>query len=391
MRGQTRSFRSLFAGAFLLVGVSALFAASVDLNNDGTVSIADYAIFRSCLQGVDVPVGDAQCADAHFDADSDIDLADFSKFQLRYHPGMVGNFCDSPIDASDGTVAFSTMGATTDGPVEPLCNFFGNSQVSNDIWFCYTATCSGEAAVSLCGSDYDTKLAVYDGCGCPTAGALACNDDGCGSDITDLQSRISLTMEAGHQYGIRVGGFVASSGDGILTIRCGNTDTCAPSAGDCFTGNAGGQPGCNDVNCCHETCGVDQFCCDVNWDDYCAGEATGLCTGNFASCTASAGDCHATQITPGCNDSGCCNTVCGFDPFCCLTVWDDDCVIEANGSCFFTCTPDAGDCLSGHPGPGCNDSTCCQKVCGPPNNDTFCCDTQWDSQCAGEAFGLCGQ
>ncbi|MBI1826253.1 MAG: DUF4215 domain-containing protein [Planctomycetes bacterium] len=176
-------------------------------------------------------------------------------------------------------------------------------------------------------------------------------------------------------------------GNGTLTIRCGNADSCIAGAGDCFTGHVENAPGCNDSTCCHETCGLDQFCCDVTWDDYCASEATGLCTGNFPSCGPTSGDCGSAQSGPGCNNSACCNEICRSDPFCCLVSWDFDCVGEANGTCFLTCTAQSGSCFLSHGGPGCNDANCCQKVCGPPNNDTFCCDTQWDAQCASEAQG----
>lgn len=390
MQGRTLSLRNVVVCGVVLAGIQFVRAASVDLDHDGSISLSDYADFYACFHGPNIPVSDAPCAEAHFDADTDIDLADFAQFQLRFHPGKVGNFCDSPIDAIDGTVAFSTIGATTDGPDEPnACLFFGNSQVSNDLWYCYTATCTSDAAVSLCGSSYDTKVAVYDGCGCPSAEAMACNDDGCGSDVTNVQSRVTVPMVSGHQYLIRVGGYIGATGDGLLTIRCGNTDACSPTAGDCFIGNQKNQPGCNDTTCCHETCTLDQFCCDVVWDNYCAGEAVGICTGNFASCTAGAGNCDEAQTTPGCNNSSCCNTVCQSDPFCCLTMWDADCTGEANGACFLTCTPQAGDCFSGHATAGCNNSTCCEKVCGGTNADTFCCDTEWDGQCASEALGLC--
>ena len=66
---------------------------------------------------------------------------------------------------------FVTREATFDGP--------GNCLTSPNIWYCYTASCTGEATVSLLGSGYDTKLAVYNGCACePSLGEIiGCNDD----------------------------------------------------------------------------------------------------------------------------------------------------------------------------------------------------------------------
>ena len=56
------------------------------------------------------------------------------------------------------SLSFDTTEATFDGPGECIVNS------SRNIWFCYTASCTGCATISLCGSSYDTKLAVYDGC-----------------------------------------------------------------------------------------------------------------------------------------------------------------------------------------------------------------------------------
>ncbi len=39
-----------------------------------------------------------------------------------------------------GTYAFDTSAATTDGLSDGLCDFFGNQQIFNDVWFCYTAS-----------------------------------------------------------------------------------------------------------------------------------------------------------------------------------------------------------------------------------------------------------
>jgi hypothetical protein len=51
-----------------------------------------------------------------------------------------------------------------------------------------------------------------------------------------------------------------------------------------------------------------------------------------------------------------------------------------------SCAPGAGSCLTGHAGPGCNDSFCCNLVC---TFDSYCCDAMWDETCAGEATDTC--
>jgi hypothetical protein len=131
--------------------------------------------------------------------------------------GLPNDNCSNPTLVSNGTYAFSTFGATTDGPNEPVnCNFFSFTQIGQDIWFCYTATCTGTATVSLCGSTFDTKMAIYDGCSCPLSGSsIVCNDDFC-----TLQSQVAFPTTAGHQYLLRVGGYQSATGSGTMNISC---------------------------------------------------------------------------------------------------------------------------------------------------------------------------
>jgi hypothetical protein len=110
---------------------------------------------------------------------------------------------------------FDTRDATFDGPGHCI-------RRSPNIWYCYTASCTGDVTVSLLGSSYDTKLAVYDGCECyPSAGDLiACNDDfGLGTE-----SQVTFAAIAGHQYLVEIGGYdghtYPSTGRGRLSISC---------------------------------------------------------------------------------------------------------------------------------------------------------------------------
>ena len=56
---------------------------------------------------------------------------------------------------------------------------------------------------------------------------------------------------------------------------------CKPAA-VCDLGNpnecctAGSGPGCSNPACCEAICAIDPFCCDVEWDSICAGEACAL-------------------------------------------------------------------------------------------------------------------
>ena len=55
----------------------------------------------------------------------------------------------------------------------PCCDFpLGDDQVHGDIWYTYTATCSGTLIVDVTGSDFDGKVAVYDGTDCPAVASV---------------------------------------------------------------------------------------------------------------------------------------------------------------------------------------------------------------------------
>ncbi len=112
---------------------------------------------------------------------------------------------------------FTTIGYTLDGPEG--CMWGPNR------WYCYTATEAGLAVVSLCGSTYDTKLAVYDGVDPFTATMMGCNDDACG-----VQSElIDLPFVSGNTYLVEVGGYSSNVGDGILNISVAD---CPPPDND---------------------------------------------------------------------------------------------------------------------------------------------------------------
>jgi hypothetical protein len=123
-----------------------------------------------------------------------------------------------------GVFGFDSTGATTDGVDNAACDFFGGVSIFDDIWYCWTAQASELALVQTCGSGFDTKIAVYDGCTCPEgSGILACNDDSCG-----LQSVVTFNAVAGQTYLIRVGGFSAGDqGAGIIEFRSGLPEVLA--------------------------------------------------------------------------------------------------------------------------------------------------------------------
>jgi hypothetical protein len=138
-------------------------------------------------------------------------------------------------------LSFDTTDASFDGPA--LC------MTSPNIWFLYTASCTGDATVSLLGSSYDTMLAVYDGysCNLTSSDMIACNDD----FPPGYTSQITFSAIAGGQYLIEVGGYGSNTGEGVLNISCesgggGTTDMSdlgdAPDSTNNFGKNMNAYP-----------------------------------------------------------------------------------------------------------------------------------------------------
>jgi hypothetical protein len=175
----------------------------------------------------------------------------------------------------------------------------------------------------------------------------------------------------------------------VVTLSCAPCKAVGvcedPNAGDCCVANGG--VGCNDPECCTAVCAVDPFCCDVEWDGICADEANQMCE----VCGTPGSNCCVAHPTPGCDDPDCEAAVCAVDPFCCDVEWDGICAGEAEDICGKLCgTPQGcvpgaqGDCCQegGLGTPGCGDAACCAAICAI---DPFCCDVAWDGICADEA------
>ena len=121
-----------------------------------------------------------------------------------YAGGPPNDECSNATAISgDGSFTFDTTGATT-GAEGQECNDGGTIGIENDVWFCWTATCSGIVTIQTCSfTSLDTKIALYDGCACPLQPGmvpLCCNDNSCGE-----QSEIICDVVCGKQYLIQIG------------------------------------------------------------------------------------------------------------------------------------------------------------------------------------------
>ena len=133
--------------------------------------------------------------------------------------------CTTP-DVLVGTGVFNfdnTLATTgTEGQTEAICNQLASSAILTDVWFTWTATSSGTVLIQTCNiTGVDTKIALYAGNTCPTAGtSLACNDDNCS---VGFQSSLSAPVTAGNSYVIQLGLYpgtapVATPGAGQFSI-----------------------------------------------------------------------------------------------------------------------------------------------------------------------------
>jgi hypothetical protein len=185
--------------------------------------------------------------------------------ELSLRPGYappLNDDCQSAEPVARGSVPFTTLGATTNGPELPVdCESDENRQMFNDVWYSWTASCTGEVTVSTCGSaDFDTWIAVYSG-GCEGA-VVGCNDenDACSGNT----SLMSFEAVSGETYLVRLGSWSnVGRGSGIFSLACPGSP--ADINGDGLVDGADlsqllggwGQPGLTDINNDGTTDGAD--------------------------------------------------------------------------------------------------------------------------------------
>jgi hypothetical protein len=156
------------------------------------------------------------------------------------------------------------------------------------------------------------------------------------------------------------------------------------TAQSCLASHA--DPGCNDSDCCTAVCASDPTCCSLAWDADCVAAANLLCVGYCGA--AVNGPCLIAHATAGCNEAACCTNVCASNPFCCDVAWDQTCALYAGLLCPGTpgTCGDPGSCFQPHSTGACSDVACCTAVCGL---DPTCCNSSWDQTCVLIAQQVC--
>jgi hypothetical protein len=138
-------------------------------------------------------------------------------------PPAANDECAGAIDITGASVAFNTVTAGDSTPsVAASCLDGGGVNCYNDLWYRWTAPCTGTATLSTCGAaSFDTRIVMYAGSACPTAATpvFACNDDSftCAPTTT---TTLLANVTAGETYVVRVGSKVNSGGTGTLSVSC---------------------------------------------------------------------------------------------------------------------------------------------------------------------------
>ena len=144
-------------------------------------------------------------------------------------PPPANDECSGALPISNGAnQAYDTTSATDSGIALAECGL--PVTIHNDIYFAYTASCTGDVTVSLCGTTYDTVVAVYDACG---GAQVACDDDTCDGVTppgSGLASQTTFAASSGTTYIIAVGSYATGvSGAGVISLDCVPTVPTCPA------------------------------------------------------------------------------------------------------------------------------------------------------------------
>ncbi len=227
--------------------------------DDGNASDTDECIstcrFATCGDGIRQTILGEECDDGN--AVDDDTCTNGCLFGPEYVPCVDGDLGSA---VGPAVATGSTVGAGNDFTAS--CAFSANS---DDLAFVWVAPVTGTYTIDLFGSDYDTALYVRDFSERSCDGAeLVCNDDSSG-----LQSRVTLSADAGAEYMIVVDGYGSSSaGNYVLNIRDPGSPECEVDAdcGDFFLACVDGA--CIDgfeIDCASDADCPDGWICDTEF------------------------------------------------------------------------------------------------------------------------------
>ncbi len=118
------------------------------------------------------------------------------------------DICDNAVEVP---YAVPSIGSSLEATGTDITSCTTND--TRDVWYYFIPTISGRYLMDLNGSDYDTSLAVFDGCG---GTELECNDDY--YPDPDYVSRIIVSLVEGETYYIRISGYNGGGGNYSLMV-----------------------------------------------------------------------------------------------------------------------------------------------------------------------------
>lgn len=138
-------------------------------------------------------------------------------------PGNVGSYNPAVLNTTGATNSPCDTGETCEA---------GAVGTSNSVWYSYTPVLSGAVEINTFGSNYNTVLSIWPGCGggtpplCIGPAQIACNDDA----SFGTQSQLFLNVTAGFNYRIKVSDYNTTDGGGSLNFNLiwrPHNDQCA--------------------------------------------------------------------------------------------------------------------------------------------------------------------
>lgn len=132
----------------------------------------------------------------------------------------VNDECTAAIDVEKGVAATGSTLAATDSLAQAC-----ERDDIHDVWYRYVPAVDERVSFSLCGSEHDTTLSIYDAC---NGEQLACNDDSASCANTRQSFVECMDLRAGAEYYIRVSGYNRERGNYELLV-----EGCAPSNDEC--------------------------------------------------------------------------------------------------------------------------------------------------------------
>ncbi len=287
-------------------------------------------------------------------------------------PDLGGETCQS--QGFDG----GTIGCLDDCSaidISSCADFGGDCCAEHDGPGCDDATCTEQVCLQYpycCEVEWDLDCELIANFSCEVCGV----EPFCGNNnVEPPEACDSQDLE-----GLDCTSFGFAGGTLFCAFDCSGYDTssCFEEGGDCCVAHGG--PSCDDQACADTVCLQQPWCCDQQWDFFCADAAADLCQ------VCGAFGCGDPYIEPG--DEVCDGPLLGGET--CATPGFDYGALACSGDCdsFDTsgCLEYAGNCCAADGTPGCDNVACTAQVCAA---DASCCNGPWDQGCADLANALC--